>query len=259
MTLDRPAPGAHELPRLEAEAWRAADARFERDGADGWTVVHEPPQPWEASLGRLTFELSLGPSGSVGLFPEQAPLWPWIAGRVAAVREARGSVEVLSLFAGTGGSTLAAAAAGAPVVHVDALRTSIARARTNAAASGLAAAPIRWIPDDAPRFVAREARRGRRYAGIVLDPPSYGHGPHGEAWRLVQRLPELLTSCAALLDGPARFLLLTAHTAGLGASGLQEMVAAALPGGRVEVDALILEAESGTRLPQGLAARWTPA
>ena len=126
----------------------------------------------------------------------------------------RGCTKVLNLFAYTGGSTLAAAAAGAEVVHVDAAKNVVAWARRNAELSGLAHAPIRWIAEDAMKFVKRELKRGNRYDAVVLDPPSYGHGPQGEVWRLSKHLPRLLSLCGELTDGRPQFIVLTCHTPG---------------------------------------------
>ncbi|MGH2468085.1 MAG: class I SAM-dependent methyltransferase [Candidatus Limnocylindrales bacterium] len=259
--VDRPAPAA-QGPRRTPERWTETDARSERD-AD-WVTLGPPPDPWEVRFGRLTFRLRLTASGQVGLFPEQAPNWDWIGERLRAASLGR-RPAVLNLFAYTGGATLAAAAAGAQVVHVDAVRSALAWARENAAASGLADAPIRWIPDDAVRFAEREVRRGHTYELVVLDPPSYGQGPGGERWRLVERLPELLATCLRLLAQEPLGLLLSAHTAGLSAGDLGAAVRAALAGldpnrghGRLEALPLTLIAESGAQLPAGAVARWTP-
>jgi len=172
---------------------------------------------------------------------------------------------VLNLFAYTGGSTLAAAVAGAAATHVDASRSAVAWARRNAALSGLADAPIRWIVDDALAFVGREARRGRRYDGIVLDPPSYGHGPNGERWTLDQHLPALLDACLSVAAEPG-FVLLTAHAEGMRPRDAEDALRDALiragrrrDAGRVEGGALELRAESGVSAPAGVFARWRSA
>ncbi len=284
--LDRPAVAEGGFPIRDPASWTTADARFERDGDTGtgrWITVDPAVEaPWTASVGGLSFELRLTPSGGVGCFPEQAPVWSWLADRVHDVRhgviEPNGSadpadtstgdagspgglpIEVLNLFAHTGGSTLAAATAGARVVHVDAGRPSLSWARRNAELNGIAAAPIRWLADDAAAFVRREVRRDRRYDGIVLDPPSFGHGPGGSAWRLADDLPDLLTGCAGLVaDGPA-FLVLSAHTPGFGAERLGQALADALGpdrGGSIEVDELSIPADSGRVLGLGAVARWS--
>jgi 23S rRNA (cytosine1962-C5)-methyltransferase len=282
--LDRPAQSEGGLPRRDPDAWAAADARFEQGvhGAGRWVVPAPGAEaPWTIALAGLTFELRLTPSGQVGCFPEQIPNWRWIAdrvgraipvGRAAAPRRgaaaAEGAVdeapEVLNLFAYTGGSTLAAARAGARVVHVDAGRGALAWARRNAALSGLDGASIRWINDDALAFVRREARRERRYAGIVLDPPSFGHGPGGRPWQLETGLTELLEACAAILAPERAFVVLTAHTPGFGPDRLAEALQTALVEsghapreGILETGELGLVAVTGRTLDLGSVARWS--
>lgn len=166
--------------------------------------------------------------------------------------------KVLNLFAYTGGSTLAAAAAGAEVAHVDAAANVVAWARRNAALSGLENAPVRWIVEDAMKFVKRELRRGAAYEAVILDPPSYGHGRRGEVWRLVKHLPRLLKYCAELTAGRRRFMLLTCHTPGFGPDELSDMLIEALDGdGRIDSRVMALETADGRRLHGGVAARWS--
>ncbi len=257
--LDRPAPPADRLARGDPLAWAAADARFDRVGATGaWSGPRVPGAPWEVGLAGVTFELRLTSSGQVGLFPEQVPVWRWIR---TALRARPGDAVVLNLFAYTGGATLAAALAGAAAVHVDGSRGTVAWARRNAQLSGLSNAPIRWIVEDAEAFVARELRRGHRYDGIVLDPPSYGHGPHREQWRLEERLPDLLRACATLASGPGAFIVLTTHTPGFDGRRLARVLAEAIRPddrgtGRLETGGLGLVASSGVRLPLGAYVRW---
>jgi len=258
--VDRPAPAAERIEPSEPALWASADARYERParGPGGWHGARLPGAPWIVRLEGLTLELRLTGTGQVGLFLEQVPLWRWIK---REVRSAGRPLEILNLFAHTGGSTLAAAAAGASVVHVDAARSAVAWARRNAALSGLEAAPIRWIVEDAELFAGRELRRGRRYDAVILDPPSYGHGPRGEAWRIEDRLADLLRTCAALTGGRRAFLLVTTHTPGLGPERLARELAAALPPdelrrGRLESGLLEVRARSGSRLPAGAFARW---
>ena len=169
------------------------------------------------------------------------------------------SIKVLNLFAYTGGSTLAAAAAGAEVVHVDAAANVVAWARRNAELSGLAQAPIRWIAEDALKFVKRELKRGNRYDAVVLDPPSYGHGPQGEVWRLSKHLPRLLAMCGELTAGRPAFMLLTCHTPGYGADTLSKIVKETFLStsvGRMEAGPLLLRAADGRKLPSGVVMRW---
>jgi 23S rRNA (cytosine1962-C5)-methyltransferase len=214
--LDRPSPAAEGVKIANRSGWRVADARYERTSYEGtggergrWMGEELLSGDWTMYAGPFRLRLKPTPFGHVGVFPEQAPLWDWIAANVASAGR---TIRVLNLFAYTGGSTLAAAAAGAEVVHVDAAANTVAWARENAAVSSLEGTPIRWIVDDAAKFVAREVKRERRYDGVILDPPSYGHGPKGQAWKIETDLPPLLDACGQLLTDDALFLLLTHHT-----------------------------------------------
>jgi 23S rRNA (cytosine1962-C5)-methyltransferase len=219
--------------------------------ADGIRPAH--PELWGARQEEVVLELKLTEFGHVGLFPEQVENWEWIRRQVGS---AEGTLKVLNLFAYTGASTLAAAAAGAEVVHVDASRGSVAWARRNAAFSGLGQRPIRWIVEDARKFVLRELKRGNRYDGLILDPPSYGHGPRGEAWKLEGDLPPLLANCRELLGEVGRFVLLTCHSPGIGPEELTAMLGPSA-GGVIQAFPLALETSAGRKLPSGVAARWT--
>jgi 23S rRNA (cytosine1962-C5)-methyltransferase len=276
ITLDRPCPAAEPFERADPDAWTRADARFDgRDPEKGqWTDRRELPARWTIAHGRLCFELKRTDFGHVGLFPEQAENWDWIrsifavAGRVVH-SDARADVpsaakpctprptKVLNLFAYTGGSTLAAASAGADVVHVDAAKNIVAWARRNAELSALADAPIRWIVEDALKFVKRELKRGRCYDAVILDPPSYGHGPRGEVWRLGKHLPRLLSLCAELTAGRPEFMLLTCHTPGYDADTLGTMIRESLDGdGVVSAKRLTIRSTDGRELPSGVVVRW---
>ena len=255
IVTDRPAPAAAE-PRRDPSAWGSADLVFERGG--GWRGG-TARERWTVELAGLTLELRPTDSGQVGLFAEQVPNWSWL--RDCLARAGPGHDDpVLNLFAYTGGATLASAAAGARVAHVDGSRPAVAWARRNAVLSGLADRPVRWLVDDVETFVAREGRRGHRYRGIVLDPPSYGHGIGGRSWQLEEQLPSLLEACVALADGRPDVFLVTAHTAGFGAGRLATQVASALRCAVPEVEAgdLALDARSGARLSLGAFARWSP-
>ncbi len=245
----RPHPGA-AFPRRAPDAWAAVDLSF-ADGR-GWSG---PEDPWPLTVDGVTLELRATETGQVGFFPEHATLWPWLRDRVHAL--GRGA-SVLNLFAYTGATTLALASAGANVAHVDAARPTVAWARRNAALSGLDDRPIRWLVDDATGFVERELRRGRRYDGIVVDPPAYGHGMRGRAWRIETDLEPLLAGCARLAGDGEGFLLLTAHSIGFDADRLGWALAAAIgrPGRDLETGDLVLEAASGARLGLGAFARW---
>jgi 23S rRNA (cytosine1962-C5)-methyltransferase len=223
LRLDRPCPGTEELPRSEPELWPTADARFTGTSASAgrWELSRALPERWTIRRGPVVLELKRCESGHVGAFPEQAENWQWLAD---TVQSAEVPVRVLNLFAYTGGSTLACAAAGADVTHVDAARNVVAWARRNAELSGLGSAPIRWIAEDALKFARREARRRSRYDAVILDPPSYGHGSRGEVWRLSRHLPRLLTLCADLTAEQCRVVLLTCHTPGYDLPRLEAMV-----------------------------------
>lgn len=255
--VDRPSGGAPWPPRDPA-GWAAADLRYDPAAgpAGRWASAGPLPQRWVVSLAGLRIELRPAAGGQVGLFAEHAAHWPWLADRIAARAPGAAPVRVLHLFAYTGATTLALARAGAAVAHVDASRPAVAWARRNASLSALDAAPIRWLVDDAAAFVAREARRGTRYAGIVLDPPSYGHGPGGRPWRLVDDLDALLVACAAI-TGPGAFVLLTAHTQGEDAGRLAGRLAGAfdVPAAAVDAGPQELVARSGARLRAGSFAR----
>jgi 23S rRNA (cytosine1962-C5)-methyltransferase len=244
--IARPHP-AVTVDRVNPALWSRASMAFEP--GRGWTGE---AGPWIVGVAGLQVELRPTPTGQVGLFPEQAPSWDWLRGRVTP------GMDVLNLFAYNGAATLVAARAGASVVHVDASRPTAAWARHNAELSGLADRPIRWIVDDAAAFVAREVRRGRRYDGVVLDPPSYGHGPGSRAWRLEDDLAPLLDGCAQLTGGPDGFVLLTAHTPGFGPERLAEELARAIgvPPSAIERGALRLTALTGATLELGAFARW---
>jgi 23S rRNA (cytosine1962-C5)-methyltransferase len=244
----RPHPGANGL-RGDPGAWRSATLTYEPER--GWSGP-DTGDPWQIGIDGLTVELRQTETGQVGLFPEQRDSWAWIRHRVAQ------GMAVLNLFAYSGLATLVAAAEGASVVHVDASRPTVAWARRNADLSGLAGRPVRWIVDDAAAFVAREIRRGHRYDGIVLDPPSYGHGPRGRGWRLEDDLAPLLRQVAQLVDGPKGFVLLTAHTPGFGPDRLAAELAApfGMADAGIERGALQVTARTRATLDLGAFARW---
>lgn len=254
---DRPHAGAL-APRRAPDRWPEADLRFDRTG--GWTTRDgRDPRPWPIRIDDLTLELRATEAGQVGLFPEHRLTFDWLTARVAArVGRREDPPEILHLFAYTGLVTLAMARAGAAVAHVDASRPTVAWARANAALSRLHDRPIRWLVDDARDLVARELRRERRYDGIVLDPPSYGHGTKGaRRWQIGEDLAPLLAMCARLLadDG---FVLLSAHSEGLGPDELGRALRVA---GRTDASAvatgeLALTASAGGRAVLGAYARW---
>ena len=217
---------------------------------DGW------PLAWGEGDARVRFTAQTTPFRHLGFFPDMAPVWSWMRGRVAGTA----APECLNLFGYTGVGTLAMSAVGARMVHVDASKKSVEAARGNAALSGLGDAPVRWIVDDAAKFVAREVRRGRRYDGILLDPPKYGRGPDGEVWRLEEHLPALIADCRQLLDAESRYLFLTVYAVRMSALAIGEMLRQAfadLPG-RVEAGELAVREEArGLALPTAIWARWS--
>lgn len=247
--VDRPAPTATE-PRVSPFAWADADLRFEP--GFGWRGLTDA---WTVEVSGLVLELRPTESGGLGFYPEHNANVEWLAGQVRS-RAADRQPSVLNLFAHTGLATLAAARAGAAVAHVDAARRAVAWARRNAELSGIADHPIRWLVDDASAFTAREARRGRRYDGIVLDPPSFGRAG-SRRWRLGEELPALLASCRAIAADDA-FVLLTAHTTGISGDDLADALDRAFgPRRRASIDVrpLVLGGASGARLELGWAAR----
>jgi 23S rRNA (cytosine1962-C5)-methyltransferase len=251
--VDRPCPGALGS-RTEIGAWRTADLRFDRDL--GWTGPAIDHGSWAFEHEGLALELRTTDAGGVGLFPEHLDALPWLRACVGQRAVAGPPVAVLNLFASTGLATLALAAAGAEVTHVDASRPTVAWARRNADLSGLADRPIRWIVDDAVAFTRREARRGRRYAGIVLDPPTYGHGPGARAWRLEADLRGLLVACAGVVEADG-FVLLTSHTPDFDAGRLGTLVHEALGWPRRAIDGgvLAVATRDDRRLELGAFAR----
>jgi 23S rRNA (cytosine1962-C5)-methyltransferase len=252
---DRPAPQALDR-RQAARVWARADLRFEPDV--GWTGAAPHLEPWTIEIEDLRLELRPTASGQVGLYPEHLSSLPWLRRQVRAGAPGNPPPTILNLFAYTGVTTLALAASGASVVHVDAARSAVEWARRNAAASELEARPVRWIVDDAMRFVAREIRRGRRYDGIVLDPPAWGHADSGRAWRLEADIAELLAGCARLLGAGRGFCLLTAHSMGLTPDQLGAVMAENFGAteDQVEVGPMELLADSGARLLLGGYARF---
>ena len=212
--LARPAPQALWRPAHPPEVWDTAVACYGRrsSGAGVWTYKHPLPPAWVVAYCDLTLQVKLTDFGHLGFFAEHGPHWQWVRQHIHAARR---PIRLLNAFAYTGGMSLAAAAAGASVVHLDAADGIVAWARDNAQLSGLAAAPIRWVVEDVTKFLAREARRGHRYDAIVLDPPSFGRGSKGEVWKLERDLPALLERCAEVLSDEPLFVLLSAHTPGV--------------------------------------------
>jgi len=256
--LNRPCPAGEGVALSDPAAWKKAEAEYVRREPEGgnWRSKHEMPLSWSINYGKLQFELKLTDFGHVGIFPEQAGNWDWIAKQVKAAGE---PLKVLNLFAYTGGATMAAAAAGAEVVHVDAAQNTVLWARRNTEASGLGDSSIRWITEDAAKFVQRELKRKNTYHGVVLDPPTYGHGPKGEVWKIQEHLPPLLEMCAELTKGDRRFVLLSCHATRFIPADLEKMLAVSLgetKRQKIEAGGLVLVAPDKRQLAGGIAARW---
>ena len=254
----RPDAQALWTPRLER--WRA-EGEFvpgsDEDGGGKWQFAAPVPEHgWPLRRGPVKFTAQCTPFRHLQFFPDMAPVWDWMDGQLAGTSDA----ATLNLFGYTGVGTLALSEHG-PVTHVDASKKSVAQARENAALSGMTERPIRWIVDDAAKFAAREVRRGKRYDGIILDPPKFGRGPEGEVWRLEDHLPGLLADCCSLLDADSRFLFLTVYAvrmSSLALAGLMAELCADLPGMIAHGDLAVREAHpDGRLLPTAIFARWS--
>ena len=258
----RPEPQALWQPRHDN--WQA-DGEFipgsDEDGGGRWQFTGQftgrlPDEGWELAWNEVRFTARPTPFRHLQFFPDMAPVWEWMRDRLGDMTEA----ETMNLFGYTGLGTLALSQAG-KVTHVDTSKKSVAPARENAALSGMTERPIRWLTDDAAKFTAREVRRGRRYDGIILDPPKFGRGPDGEVWRLEEHLPGLVKDCARLLDGESRFLFLTVYAvrmSSLAIAGLLEEALGHLPGVVEHGDLAVREeGEGGRLLPTAIFARWS--
>lgn len=259
VVVDRPEPQCLWLPR-HAELWSEADAVFDpsdEEDAGNWRFrAGHAPADQTLRWGEARWRAKLTPFRHLAFFPEQAANWAWLDGRARALPP--GS-RVLNLFGYTGVASLVCAAAGAAVTHVDASKKSVEQARDNATLSGRN--DVRWIVEDARKFVAREVRRGSRYAGVILDPPKFGRGPTGEVWRLFEHLPQLVADCAALLDDDADFLLLNAYAARISGVSLAHLLREQLGarGGEIGFGELALAEDGADPREIGLSffARWT--
>ena len=262
-TLSRPCAQAIWRPRLSPADWDAADAAFDREEGNRWHSREKLPAAWIVEVDGIQFRLSCTDFGHLGIFPEQRESWRWVEATVRAAQPtAQAPVRVLNLFAYSGGATLAAARAGAEVCHLDASAGMVEWARTNAGLNSLEGAPIRWIVEDAHKFLAREHRRGRRYEGIILDPPSFGRGAKGEIYKIERDLPQTLALCRQLLSEQPLFVLLSAHTPGITPVVLENLLADVLEGcgGTITGNEMALAGQGSVRLaPSGCLARWQTA
>ena len=227
----------------------------DEEGGGRWRFDRPvPKEGWDLSWEEVRFRAQATPFRHLAFFPDMAPQWAWMRERLGE------GTEALNLFGYTGVGSLAMAAEGARVTHVDASKKSVEAGKANAALSGMADKPIRWIVDDATKFAAREVRRGRRYDGIILDPPKFGRGPAGEIWRLEDGLPGLIADCRRLLDEDSRFLVLTVYAVRMSALAIGELLRQALGdlGGRIECgDMAVREEARGLLLPTAIFARWS--
>jgi 23S rRNA (cytosine1962-C5)-methyltransferase len=242
----RPCSQAVWKPTLEERQWQEADALFSREPSNRWKG--KLPATWQLEYENLFFKIVPTDFGHVGVFPEHALLWRWMKGRL------KKESSVLNLFAYTGGATLTAAAAGAKVCHVDASKTAVAWARENAALNRLEKAPIRWIVDDVVKFLQREVRRGSRYDGIILDPPTFGRGNKGEVFKIESDLPEILRLCFELLTNNPLFVILSSHTPGYTPLVLHHLTLQASGRGKIEQGEMVIPGPFD--LPSGSFARW---
>ena len=259
VSVVRPEPQAMWAPA--SDNWDP-DATFvpgsDEEGGGRW-VEHRPvPRDWELARGAVKFHASLTPFRHLGFFPDMAPQWDWMRGKIEG--SGAENKDVLNLFGYTGVGSLLLSDAGAQLVHVDASKKSVEGGKANAALSGMSDRPIRWIVDDARKFTAREVRRGRRYDGILLDPPKFGRGPEGEVWRLEEHLAPLLADSRALLDADSCFLVLTVYAVRMSALAIGELVRQTLGdlGGTVEAGEMAVREEArGLLLPTAIFARWS--
>lgn len=255
--LVRPDPQVIWDTPKDAPGWRRPNAHYHRSAMGGgeWEFFDLPEQ-WKIRYGGLTFHLKPFRFKHTGLFPEQAANWDWFSEKI---RAANRPIKVLNLFAYTGGATVAAAAAGASVTHVDAAKGMVTWAKENAASSGLADAPIRWIVDDCVKFAEREIRRGNRYDAIIMDPPSYGRGPKGEIWKIEDSVFPLITLCERLLSDKPLFFLVNSYTTGLQPAVLSYMLHTVLGKyhGKITSDEIGLPVSAnGLVLPCGASGRF---
>ena len=253
-TLVRPCSQALWRPTLAGGEWARADASFDREDGNRWHGRGNLPKEWTIETAGIRFKLGGTDFGHLGIFPEQRAQWKWIRETVRAARAEGRTVRVLNLFAYSGGSTLAAALGGAEVCHLDASRGMVEWARENAALNGLANAPIRWIVDDAHKFMKREIRRDRHYDAIILDPPTFGRGAGGEMYKIERDLKETLGLVKDLLSDSPLFVLFSSHTPGLSPIVAENVLGQLWPSAALESGEMLLEGSS-LPCPSGIFCR----
>jgi 23S rRNA (cytosine1962-C5)-methyltransferase len=254
--LVRPDPQIIWKPSLPKTEWLKADAVFAKEKEE-WQNKNNVPKRWLLEYDNLKFWAQLSPFKHTGVFPEQSLQWQWMKEKIVTANQ---QLNILNLFAYTGIASLVAAAAGAKVTHVDASKPTISWARENQKASGLEDKPIRWILDDAGKYIEREIKRGVRYDGIIMDPPIYGHGPHGEKWNFFSSFPRLLSLCQQVLSKEPVFLIINAYAISASALMLENCLKdfSKELGGTIEVGELALEEKNSKRLlSTGIFARWS--
>ena len=252
--LARPCAQAFWRPSLPRETWARADASFDREDGNRWEGRNRIPNHWIMEESGIRFHLSATDFGHLGIFPEQRAQWAWLRGICGG---ASAPPRILNLFAYSGGSSLACAIAGASVTHLDASHGMVDWAGENAKLNGLNS--IRWIVDDAHKFLRREAKRARVYDGIILDPPSFGRGENGEMYKIERDFTETLALCRALLSDTPLFILASAHTPGCTPQALENLLAQSMTGmrGRFECGEMLLTGAPGVMpLPSGTFGRW---
>lgn len=259
----RPAGQAIWSKSLPEGEWKKAHGEFKHaKGSQShgeWTFSSKlPEESWILRFQDLSFKVQPTGFGHMGLFPEQAPNWIWIKELIR--NSGKPSANILNIFGYTGAGTLAAASVGASVTHIDGSKPTVTWAKTNLELSGLGDKPVRWIVDDAMKFLKRELRRGNRYDGVIMDPPSFGRGPKGEVWKIEKHLPELIELCRQILTANPLFFLLSTHSPGFSALSLKNLLLDQkmdFGSENIEADEMFLyNAHSGLHLPNGFFARW---
>lgn len=258
--LRRPEPQAVWTEKSNTALWGKTDATYKRSNTGGghWEIFNKKmPERWTVGYKNLTFNIKPMGFKHTGLFPEQAVNWDWFS---ELIKNAEKPVSVLNLFAYTGGATVAAAYAGAEVCHVDASKGMVTWAKENVAASGLSEKPVRYIVDDVKKFVAREARRGKKYDAVIMDPPSYGRGPKGELWKIEDELYPLILDCMKILSDKPLFFLINSYTTGLSKTILENVTELTLKkkfGGEISCDEIgLMMQDKDMVLPCGISCRW---
>ena len=249
--LARPCSQAMWRPVLYSGEWARADASFDREDGNRWHGRSNLPKEWRIETAGVKFKLGGTDFGHLGIFPEQRAQWKWIRGKVESAPR---RLEVLNLFAYSGGSTMAAALGGAGVCHLDASKGMVEWARENARINGLQESPIRWIVDDAHKFMRREVRRGRRYDAVILDPPTFGRGAGGEMYKIERDLKDTLSLVRDLLSDDPAFVLFSSHTPGLSETVAENVLSQLFPAARLESGEMLLEGRS-LACPSGIFCR----